>query len=386
MKKLISGIIIIIVILCIFIIIKFANDTKKVEINKDVKQEIEYAVTSNNYISSPISEKNTNTNIVNKKVSQENTFTNFSWDYDTFEYFQLQLGHSISKWSEKKLVNAITNIAIANNIKIPSNIIDFTECMFYLPITNQRAAGNMACLFSYITNEIVGNKLLQLFTENYGKRYKMPNWERDFDRSDRALSALGNIGTPELMDKLNKALIELNKNKNNKQYKGPNAAIEPDRFPKESKDWLFNSPYPKVRKKMAGNWLGSERPETVEVLRRYIKKLEKTPKLDPIFIMGAREYDKPHLKEIRLKRLNDQVDRYERKYKRWIEDDKRMPLRSGCYRDEDWEEYKNESEEERKLKYLDAYKAEVPILPKELRRLKEARRDRRYKPPKRNDK
>ena len=313
MKKLILGSIIIFLILCIIIIIRFANDAKKTEIKEDAKQEIESVSTSNNYVTNPIPVKETNENIIIKKVFQENTFTNFAWNYDTFEYFQSQLGHSISKWREKKLINAITNTAIANNIKIPTNIVDFTECMFYLPITNQLAASDMACLFSYITNEIVGYKLLSLFTKNYGKRYKMPNWERDFDRSDRALSALLNIGTPELIDKLNKALEKLNKN--NRRYTGPGATISPDRFPKESEDWLFNSPYRMTREIMATRWLESKRPERVDVLRRYIKKLEDTDKMDPYFTHGGLKEEKPYLKKIVINQLKDRVDNIENSIK-----------------------------------------------------------------------
>ena len=379
-KKTVLGIIIIFII--IFTIIYLKNKTQKTGIKKSAKQIIKPISVSETCVASTVSVKKTNISKTNKiNLVYNDKSIKLVWNYETFKFFQNQLGLSFSKRRENILVNAITNTAIANNLEVPSNIVGFTKCMFYLPLTNERADCERASFFSNITNEVVGDTLLTLFTNHYKEKYIQPGWYEPYDRSDLCLSALGNIRTPELMDKLNKALIELNKN--NRRFKEPNATIDPDRFPKESEDWLFNSPYNKVKDKMAGNWLGSERPETVDVLRRYIKKLDKMDKMDPYFIDGWREDDKPHMKKLRLKRLNDQVDKYERRYQRWIEDDKRMPLRYGTYSNGSWEEYKKESEEERKLKYLDAYKAKVPIPPNELRRLKNQRLNRRYKPTKR---
>ncbi len=295
------------------------------------------------------------------------------WDEKTVQNYMNTLKPPDKyKRTDNEFINIITNTAIANNIvRVPTNLIDFVARLFDLPVTNESNMADVFIMVKNTTNAALGDFFLDRFTNYYGEHYKIDGWEYDRDRSQTCLWAINNIATPELIDKLNKAWIVVRKRDPFNLNVYPCFTINPDRFPKESEDWLFNSPYVKVRKRMVNNWLQSKRPEKIEILRRYIKKLEKTPKLDPIFTLGLRSYDDHNImKRMIIKTLENLVAERERQYRRWLEDKKRMPLDYGVYHDGHWEKYNKMSEEERKKIYRGDYKPESKLTKEEKELLK----------------
>jgi len=74
------------------------------------------------------------------------------------------------------------------------------------------------------------------------------------------------------------------------------------------------------------------------------------------FIFQDREA--AEIKRHEIWRLTTITDEYERMYKRWLADGKRMPLHYGCYHDENWRAYKRRSPAERKARYGTTYREE----------------------------
>ena len=351
MKKIILISILIIISVTIFLIL-FANNK-----NEENEKNIKTKQVNNKKIKSKIlNQAKTNkldlmqkTNVVLNLVDK-NKHKKLKWNEKTVRtYINSIKPPNRYKYVDNRIINIITNTAIANNINVPTNIIDFTQFILEFPSTNYNSVWRVLDIIHGCTNEILGKFLLLQFTNYYGEKYMLPGWEGSVNRSDPCLWAIRTIGTPELMDNLNKAWLEMRKN--DRRYPGPGETIEPDRFPKESEDWLFNSTYCRTREIMVTEWLECKRPERVDVLRKYIKKLENTDKMDPYFTHGWPKKDKPYLKKIVIDQLKERVDNIENSIK---------------------SNKKNSKNTER---------AKKPMVPKALRRL-----NHRYKPPKRNGK
>jgi hypothetical protein len=164
------------------------------------------------------------------------------------------------------------------------------------------------------------------------------------------------MDAPEIMDKLNTAWLVLAQNK--KSYLMPRVTISPDKYPEEARDWLFNYPLPSVRDGMANEWYWSERPDAAQVLRAYIKTLKSLPLSNPYW--NAPE-PRHVYKRARIKEIQEMADRYEHQYERWLKDKQRMPLHSGLYEDDGWDEYRKLSEEERRGRYGAQYGSSKPL-------------------------
>ena len=113
------------------------------------------------------------------------------------------------------------------------------------------------------------------------------------------------------MDKLNKGLRNLLNAGVYKCYE-PGFGISPDKYPKDAEDWLFNYPEIEVRKVMIEEWLHSSQPETVEIIQRKIKELEKLPKEDPYFTDGYRRDEWPYCKKVMLNEMKKRLAEFER--------------------------------------------------------------------------
>jgi len=317
-----------------------------------------------------------------------------SWNEETVRHFINQMKPhetSFDKSVNNRLVRIITNAALQANTKVPTNVFDFTYLIYELPISNSRDTYLIFDLISYTTNEAFADIFIwgytnyyseaellirkvtkentKIITDRFGnicEKYIAPDLQSKIEKNSKirllkrkssvSLRGLCKIGTPNVINRLNKLHSKLLAEGNSLGHI-PGETIDPDKYPKESREWFLNHPELEVRKNMFYRWYNSSRPEANEVMDLYIRQLEKIPKLDSYWTKGEREIDKPHMKEILLREKKEILGRRKREYKRWLEDGKRMPLKYGCYKDGSWEKYKNRTEKERIRRYGKTYKA-----------------------------
>ncbi len=278
-----------------------------------------------------------------------------SWTSNSICFYLNQL--KPDSYGNEYYVKIIKEAAIRTKAEQPKTLNDFLKTVLNLNVTNIRDARELSYLYYQSNNETVYDVLMWGYTNFYFEAEKMPGeygksgWKNViYVKSDSCKRGIYNIGNPGVINKLNEATQML--------IGKSSYTINPNKYPKEAADWLFNSPYPKVRKRMVERWCKSERPEKIEVLRKYIKKLEKTAKMDPYFTRGLYEDEKAYGKKVMINEIKKLVDKREIEYKRWIEDGKRMPLVHGIYYYDDlWEEYKKTTEKEKIKKYGKYFKA-----------------------------
>jgi len=288
------------------------------------------------------------------------------WDAENVDYWMKQLGAPLSFRDYGGLTNDLVETAVRHGMACPTSIIEFAHALYFMPLTKDRLVGTSQILISRATNQVLAPLLIDLFTNDYGRYHVLPESDIKYSRTHDLTDALRGIGTPHVIEQLNQAWAELNKGE--PWRSPPGETISPDRYPQEAREWLFTHWSPAVREAMVSRWLKSERPDTPEVLRLYIKKLEATALDDPYWgptnaavrdpfgrLPAARAYEKQaHIAEVR-----DWTEHYARKYRRWLKDKQRMPLHYGCYRDGNWDEYRRLSEADRQRRYGKQYGSKV---------------------------
>ena len=272
--------------------------------------------------------------------------TNVSWTYGMVTSYVAQLGNI----KDKQTFQIVTNAAFLETLPVPSTIEEFVQSIYLFSLTNFKMEPRVLSILSSMrtTNESVSDIVLCGFT-NYallarqlpGSYYENKLKGLYNDRATASIRALQSIGTPSVIDKLNKVLRKLKDE--GKDTGEPCRTISPDRFPLEAKDWLLNYPDDEVRMNMARNWLKSSRPETPELIKQHIKWCKTLPANHPYWSNRAGECWKDTI----IKSRESEMKEFEVRYQRWIEDGKHLNINEGSYRDEYWEGYKKEREAER---------------------------------------
>jgi len=290
------------------------------------------------------------------------------WDAESVAYWMEQLGTPLRVRHYTRFTNAFLSTALELNVQPVSNVSQFLHVLYFMPFTSNACIADAVSFVRYSTNACLVNVLLDLFTNDYKKMYTWPETGTAYEKSGSSLDALRGIGTPHVIEQLNQAWAELNKGE--PWRSPPGETISPDRYPREAQEWLFTHWSPTVRARMVDRWLESERPETPNVLRLYIKKLEGTAVEDPYWgptnawvrdPFGRLPASRAYEKQAWIAEIKDKTEHYARKYRRWLKDEQRMPLHYGCYRDGNWDEYRRLSEEDRRRRYGKQYGSPVFI-------------------------
>ena len=254
---------------------------------------------------------------------------------------------TLSPRSEKMAINILIRKATNQQIRIPTNMLDFVATIVEFPATNTETLSWIHEVVYNVTNELVNDYFISAYISNLIKKSSIPyenmqkRWIVD-KRVSIITRTIGRIGTPELIDKFNKTRDELRKQSEelSDAIGRGNWSFLPERFPEEAQEWLKNYPDIYVRAGLARSYLDTERPETIKVVGEFIEHLKTVPK------------DKQYWKDAQCTK-KDTIEWFEylwseygRKYKRWIEDNKQMALHRG-YTDERWEKYKNLPEKEK---------------------------------------
>jgi len=288
------------------------------------------------------------------------------WDGENVDYWLRCLGTPLDRHT-LSMTSVIAATAIANNVAVVSNVCDFARVLYYLSFTNNQHVSAASTLLGGVTNQQLVPTLIDIWTNEYGKQYIMPETGSAVIRRC-LINALRRMGTPDVVEQLNHAWAGLNQR--GLVLGPPGETISPDRCPQEAREWLFTHWSPTVRARMVDRWLESERPETPNVLRLYIKKLEATALDDPYWgptnawvrdPFGRLPASRAYEKQAWIAEIKDKTEHYARKYRRWLKDEQRMPLHYGCYRDGNWDEYRRLSEEDRRRRYGKQYGSPVFI-------------------------
>lgn len=315
------------------------------------------------------------------------------WDRACLETYLDCMGEYKRTRSFDKLLDYVIAAATTASMRVPTNALDFARLLYDVPATTNLAYP--ISLLRSVTNEALAELLLwgmtnyfaewhdllptlprmepryhhSVITNSHGKavgqsaELQNPDdiaWtqflsSRVQQKCDYSFFGLRSIGTPRVVHALNCLL-------NTYRYRGekisdPTATIAPDKYPEEARRWLLTSPFLHTKNAMAAAWYTSHRPEAPEVLRLYIAQLKHMPvQNDQWFIF--RDPEAAEIKRHEIWRLTTITDEYERMYKRWLADGKRMPLHYGCYHDENWRDYKKRSPAERKARYGTTYREE----------------------------
>jgi len=274
--------------------------------------------------------------------------TNVGWNAENVAHWLRVLGTPF----DADMTGVIVATALAAHTTVASNAVDFIRELYYLPFTNDAQVGAIGEIIWNTTNVECADGLFALWTNAQGRTFTLPESGNNLDGAYCLLKPLRTMGTPEIIDKINKGWLDLKKKG---VFSGlPSETISPDAYPKEARDWLFHYPITAVRDAMANTWYWSERPEAAQVLRDYIKRLKATSINDSYW--DAPE-PRDSYKRARIKEIQNLADNYERQYQRWLEDKQRMPLHSGLYEDNGWDDYRQLSEQERRNRYGAQYES-----------------------------
>lgn len=266
--------------------------------------------------------------------------TNASWDEATLTSCWSQIGpFEEMTLSKKQAITKLTNAAHNARLPAPSNGEELLKSVYELLLTNQDE-GFVHLILSGVTNEAYADLLIWGFTNFHIQASQIADLhkiERDvlMSKSQCSFLSLGNIGTPAVMDRLNKLLRQL-QNEGHGIYE-PGAVINPANYPVEAREWLLNYPEPLVRYGMLDEWLHSGRPETPELVDAFCKRLTAFPddfylwRGDPDVAASKRDI----IEEVKRARAS-----YVRRYKRWMADGQKENFNSGNYYDELWDAYK----------------------------------------------
>jgi hypothetical protein len=151
--------------------------------------------------------------------------------------------------------------------------------------------------------------------------------------SGKAMSAIYSlraIGTPPVIDRLNKLLRQLCNE--GRPIHAPAEVISAVKYPVEAREWLLRYPEQEVRHRMIAKWLISGRPETPELLTQWCKTVKSMP--DDFYLWKGDENIRAS-KIMIIREVKRERDAYIRRYKRWIEDGQREHFNSGTYEDPD---------------------------------------------------
>ena len=269
-------------------------------------------------------------------------YEQMTWDYTNIHRLAQSLGdYSNYGWIFGDIINATKETMLFYDVPFPSNLEQFVRQVFNNINTNYDVSIHPFRICMNTTNEYLDDVYVDLLTTRWSQVFTYPHWSGKMESilfRDVCISALRSIGTPKAMDKLNKGLRNLLNAGVYKCYE-PGFGISPDKYPKDAEDWLFNYPEIEVRKVMIEEWLHSSQPETVEIIQRKIKELEKLPKEDPYFTAGYNRDEWPYCKKVMLDEMKNKVAMFERRRKRWLKDDKRGSLQLGIYSDDYWDMY-----------------------------------------------
>jgi len=234
----------------------------------------------------------------------------------------------------------LTSLASRAGLDMPTNALGLITLIYSLPLTNDVRDYLVLRLIAEATNEVFASRFLSSYAI-FGNLSANTSDEKLKDaykaKAEVSLSALVHLDSPYASHIIN--IYDQQRCAEGLAYGPGGTAFSPDRHPEEAKKWLLFYPLPHVREVMAHRWLESDRPETANLLRQYIKQLEAIPAMDPYWGQGWSKEEHPYMKGIVLKRWRNLVGMYERAYVRWLEDGKRKPLHSGLYNDEHWPEY-----------------------------------------------
>jgi hypothetical protein len=284
-----------------------------------------------------------------------------AWDQATVMacWAQLSPVHVLPRCEQESSLQLVA-VAQRAHLPPPRNGEELLKTIYALPLTNEED-GCIFGILSGVTNEAMAELVFWAITNFHYAWLSVSeadpvlrHWLHS--KVTTSITALRNIGTPTVMDRLNKLLRQL-LNEGHEIHE-PGECIDPDRYPAEAHMWLLDYPEPLVRYRMLGEWLHSSRPETPELVDAWCRRLHKMPddfylwKDDPDIAASKRRIA---LSAVRLRH------EYVRRYKRWIDDGQRMPLHYGCYEDDRWDKYRKLSEEERRGRYGAQYGSSQPL-------------------------
>jgi hypothetical protein len=280
--------------------------------------------------------------VVNDTTPSPTIATNAHWDWATIAACWAQLGpFTEAQLSSRKAFVALTNAAQRADASPPHDGHELLRCIYTLPLTNE-GEGFVFSIISGVTNEAHANLLVWAFTNFHFLGVDIAGVDSMqqqslMGKSDSSVLALVNMGTPALMDRLNKLLRQL-QNEGTPIYEACHT-IDPRKYPVEARAWLLNYPEPRVRYNMCNEWLRSGRPETPILINEYCTRVNSMPddfylwKGEPNIVAAKR-------REIKATRMA--CDEYVRKYKRWMADGQKEGFNSGYYDDENWDQYMTE--------------------------------------------
>jgi hypothetical protein len=270
---------------------------------------------------------------------------NPAWDAATIRWFFRSITEPHPAWKEQVWIDLITDITQRITIPVPSNTEEFIATLFALPLSSSRDACILWGLVSDTTNPALSDFLFSFSTNHFGESYSRPGWSDSVDRTTFSLWPMRGLGTPDLLDRLNRFMDDGVKSAD-RRFASPRWwSLDPNRYPVEARQWLLEYWRPEIQHYMFERWYYSERPEALSVLDEFLRRAELLPWSDPLWRIDRwQPEERRHIKRLLLEEYRNKRNEFAKLYARWIEDDKRMPLHWGCYTDDYWDDYRKEPE------------------------------------------
>lgn|GEM_PF-5648945 len=266
-------------------------------------------------------------------VSAPAWVSNAAWDIATVAACWRQFGPvDLGSYTEREAIEKLTNFASSAGLSPPRNGEELLMALYDVTPTNEKD-GLMFGILRCVTNETYTDLLLWGYTNFYYDARRIVDMQdlyRDIamTKSHCSLNSLRNMGTPTVIDRVNK--MQRLMCDAGDDLSMPGETIDPAQYPVDAREWLLNYPEPDVRYNMVHEWLHSGRPETPELLNEWCRRINSMP---DDFHLWAGDPNVPASKRKIVRYVKDLRVRYIRRYQRWQADGQKDCFNSGRYRD-----------------------------------------------------